>query len=84
VVADLRRDDLLLNVRKKLLPFRKCQTQVCDILKTIGSIEFHDVHADRWAIDPGLNQPQNPPHPRSLSRLLAWQIVSLSSAPPNL
>jgi hypothetical protein len=46
--AGLRRDDLPLDERPQLLRFGKCQTQVGDILKTIGSIELHDVHADRW------------------------------------
>src|ERR1700749_3565799 len=62
VVAGLRRDGLLLDERQQLLRFGKCQTQVGDLLKTIGSIELDDVHADRWVIDPGSNQPQNPPH----------------------
>jgi len=36
VVADLRDDGLLLNERQQRLPFVHGQTQVGDILKTVG------------------------------------------------
>jgi hypothetical protein len=83
VVAELRGDDLLLNARKQLLSFGQCQTQVGDILKTIGPVELLDVDSGLLTIDPGSNQPQNPPHPRSLRRRRARRIVSLSSSSPQ-
>jgi hypothetical protein len=57
VAVDLRADDLLLDPRQRLLPFGQCQTQVGDIIKTIASVELHDVEADRLTIDPGSSQP---------------------------
>ena len=82
VVADLRGDDLLLNERQQLLPFGQCQTQVGDIAETIGPIELHDVHADRWAIDPGSSQPRYTPHPRSPRRRRAGRSYRSRRHPP--
>jgi hypothetical protein len=42
MAVDLPADDRLLNPRQQLVPFVQRQTQVGDILKTIGTVELND------------------------------------------
>jgi hypothetical protein len=51
----------MLNPCQRLRPFVQRQTQVGDILETIGTVELHDAGTERLTIDPGSNQSKSPP-----------------------
>jgi hypothetical protein len=56
VVAGLRRNELLLNLRQQQLRFGQRQTQIADLTKTIRPAYQHHIESPRLTINPGLNQ----------------------------
>ena len=69
MAVDLPGNHRSLNARQKLLRFGQGQTQVRDIAKTFRPTDFYQIGAQAAGVILGRNQPQNPSHPRSPSRL---------------
>ena len=83
MISRLRGDDRLLHASQKLLRLGQRQTQVRDIAKIAASAELHHVNTRPAAFVPGLDQPQNPPHPRCPTQHRPGQSYRFRRYPPT-
>jgi hypothetical protein len=84
MAVGLPSNDRPLETSEKLLRLEQGQTQIRDVVETIGSANLCQVGAPATGIVLTGNQPQYPSHPRSPSRKMAGSILSPAALFPHL
>src|SRR5271165_4264401 len=83
VAPGLGGNDLLLEACQYLLPVGHGQTQIGDIVKTIRSVDRHDVGKRLVTVSPDLHQPHNPSHASTPGQITDAKIPLWPSHPQS-